>query len=78
MAFRYNTHMSQTISIHLNGDERTFQAKLSVNELITQLDLIGKRLAVEVNGEIVPRSAHAQYHLANNDKVEIIHAVGGG
>jgi sulfur carrier protein len=47
-------------------------------ELIERLDLSGKRLAVEVNQELVPRSQFGSHRLAANDRVEIIHAVGGG
>lgn len=46
--------------------------------LVTQLDLAGKRVALEVNGEIVPRSRYDQYEFADGDQVEIVHAVGGG
>jgi sulfur carrier protein len=46
--------------------------------LIDRLELTGKRLAVEVNEEVVPRSLHAGYRLHDGDRVEIVHAIGGG
>jgi sulfur carrier protein len=47
-------------------------------ELIEQLELSGQRLAVEVNEELVPRSRFEEHRLVEEDRVEIIHAVGGG
>lgn len=70
--------MDSQITLIINGSIQTFTHVLSVAELIEHLDLNGKRLAVEVNGEIVPRGQHSQYSLNDQDKIEIIHAVGGG
>jgi len=53
-------------------------AALSVAELLRGMGLEGKRLAVERNGEIVPKSAHAATPLAEGDRIEIVIAVGGG
>jgi sulfur carrier protein len=50
----------------------------SVAQLIAQLGLAGRRLAVERNGAVVPRSSHENTALADGDRVEIVHAVGGG
>lgn len=47
-------------------------------QLLDELALSGKRIAVELNGRIVPRSAHANTHLAAGDRLEIVGAVGGG
>ena len=58
---------------HVCRDERS-----SVADLIAELDLAGKRVAVERNGEIVPRSRYADSPLAAGDRLEIIAAVGGG
>ena len=66
------------MQIILNGDPRTVTDGATVASLIEQLDLAGKRLAVEVNEEVVPRSRHAECALANGDQVEIVHAIGGG
>jgi sulfur carrier protein len=49
-----------------------------VADLIDQLSLTGKRLAVEVNEDIVPRSQHAERRLNDGDRVEVVHAIGGG
>jgi sulfur carrier protein len=50
----------------------------SVNELLTTLGLQGKRVAVERNGEIVPRSEHGRTKISSEDRIEIVVAVGGG
>ncbi len=65
--------------ITINGKSRSFEeANLSVAELVQQLELTGKRLAIERNGEIVPRSQFDATQLADGDKLEIVGAVGGG
>jgi sulfur carrier protein len=66
------------ISITVNGESRQFPPPLSCASLIAALELTGKRVALECNGEIVPRGRHAEYLLANGDKIEIVAAVGGG
>ena len=50
----------------------------SVQAVLEEMQLQGKRIAVEVNREIIPRAKHDQYKLTEGDCVEIIHAVGGG
>lgn len=63
----------------INGNPRNFDAStFTVAHLVTQLNLEGKRLAIERNGEIVPRSQFSQAQLADGDKLEIVGAVGGG
>ncbi len=66
------------IQLLVNGEPRSFPAALSVAELVETLELAGKRIAVERNGEIVPRSHHADTALADGDRLEIVVAVGGG
>ena len=66
------------IELLINGESRSFPAPLALNQLIESLDLAGKRIAIEKNGEIVPRSQHASTPLANGDRLEIVVAVGGG
>ena len=66
------------IELAINGEPRTFPASLTLTQLIESLDLAGKRIAIEKNGEIVPRSQHADTTLANGDRLEIVVAVGGG
>ena len=66
------------ITLTINGEPRSFPNTLRVAELVEQLGLVGKRIAVECNGEIVPRSELPTRTLADGDKVEIVVAVGGG
>ena len=66
------------MNIVLNGEPRGFDETLTLRGLIDRLDLAGKRLAVEVNEEVVPRSEHGAYRLRDGDRVEIVHAIGGG
>jgi len=66
------------LNITLNGEPRQLVSELSVAGLIEQLGYAGKRVAVERNGEIVPKSRHAETALATGDRLEIVVAVGGG
>jgi len=66
------------ISITVNGEPKRFDAALNCAELLARLDLAGKRVALERNGEIVPRSRFAEQRLAEGDRLEIVVAVGGG
>ena len=66
------------MQVMLNGDPHTVADGATVASLIEQLDLAGKRVAVEVNEEVVPRSRHGAHVLASGDRVEIVHAIGGG
>jgi len=66
------------IGITINGEPRQFDAPLTCAELIVRLELTGKRVALERNGEIVPRSRYAEQALAEGDRLEIVVAVGGG
>ncbi|HET8730683.1 MAG TPA: sulfur carrier protein ThiS [Moraxellaceae bacterium] len=64
--------------IQLNGVPHEVTEGASVAELITMLDLAGRRIAVELNGEIAPRSQQAGLILQAGDRVEIVQAIGGG
>lgn len=66
------------IEIALNGVARRLEAPLTVAALLDREGLLGKRVAVERNGEIVPKSRHAETRVAAGDKLEIVVAVGGG
>ena len=66
------------INLTVNGEARQFPPPLSCAGLIATLGLAGKRVALERNGEIVPRGRHAEQHLADGDNIEIAVAVGGG
>ena len=69
--------MSQPLHITLNGENRELPAATSIADLIALLEVRG-RYAVEVNGEIVPRSSHGEHRLNDGDRVEVVAAIGGG
>jgi sulfur carrier protein len=71
------TASPQTLALTLNGEALRFYQG-SVADLIASRGLAGKRIAVERNGAIVPRSAHAGTQLVDGDSIEIVVAVGGG
>ena len=66
------------IELTINGAARQFPQPLNVSQLVSILELGGKRIAIERNGEIVPRSQFEALALANGDRLEIVAAVGGG
>ena len=66
------------ITLTINGEARHFEHALSCSALLEKLELVGKRVAIERNGEIVPRSQFAQCMLQDGDRLEIVAAVGGG
>lgn len=66
------------MKIVLNGEERDVDASLTVLALLSAAGFGGRRVAVEINRSIVPRSEHGERRLASGDRVEIVHAIGGG
>ena len=66
------------LSIVVNGSSRVCTDQATIADLIRELALQGKRVAVERNGEIVPKSQHADTLLASGDRIEVVRAVGGG
>jgi sulfur carrier protein len=66
------------IRVMVNGAAQRFETPLDVASLLARLDMAGKKVAVERNGEIVPKSAHARTLVADGDQLEIVVAVGGG
>jgi sulfur carrier protein len=66
------------MEIQLNGQPRTVEAGATVADLVAELGYVGKRIAVERNAEIVPKSRHAETPLTDGDRIEIVVAVGGG
>ncbi|MBN8263301.1 MAG: sulfur carrier protein ThiS [Xanthomonadales bacterium] len=62
----------------LNGTDRPLPAEATLAALLDAEGLSGRRVAVEVNGEIIPRGQHAIHRLQAGDRVEIVHALGGG
>jgi sulfur carrier protein len=66
------------MSITLNGSPLDCNPHTTVAQLLDEAGYAGRRVAVEVNREIVPRSQHATRTLADGDQIEIVHAIGGG
>ncbi|MEN8180633.1 MAG: sulfur carrier protein ThiS [Pseudomonadota bacterium] len=66
------------MQIYVNGEEKQIADATDMAILIDLMQLAGQRIAVEVNEELVPRSTFAGHQLHENDRIEIIHAVGGG
>ena len=64
--------------IQLNGENLELPEGTSVADLIERLELSGRRVAVERNLDIVPRSQYASTALADGDRLEVVHAIGGG
>jgi sulfur carrier protein len=64
--------------VQLNGEAFELPDGTTVAELIDRLDLAGRRVAVELNLDIVPRSQHVTTALREGDQVEVVHAIGGG
>jgi len=65
------------VNILLNGEPRCVQS-VSLEELVDELLLVDKRVAVEWNREIIPRSRFPEVRLQDGDRIEIVHAIGGG
>ncbi len=66
------------MKIYLNGEARDVPDNCTAAQLVDSLGLTGRRIAMEVNLEILPRSGYDSYLLQAGDKVEIVHAIGGG
>ena len=70
--------MADTIPITVNGEPRHIPAPATLAELLAQIGLDTRKVAVERNLEIVPRSTYAATRLAAGDQLEIVHFIGGG
>ena len=70
--------MADTIPITVNGEPRQIPAPATLAELLAQIGLDTRKVAVERNLEIVPRSTYAATQLAAGDQLEIVHFIGGG
>jgi sulfur carrier protein len=66
------------VRITLNGESRELLAPVCVRGLLEACGLAGRRVAVAINAEVVPRSKFDEVHVRAGDRVEVIHAVGGG
>ena len=69
---------SNVAKIQLNGDPYEINVSMSLNELLNKLKIEKNKVAIEVNGEIVQKDKYANLILNKNDKVEIVHFIGGG
>lgn len=66
------------MEIVLNGEQRDIGDARTVRDLLAATGYADRRVAVEVNRTIVPRSTYSEHRLAAGDRVEIVHAIGGG
>ena len=66
------------MKIYLNGSLTEMPENSTVADILVLLQVVGRRVAVELNDHIVPKSQHSQVVLQYNDKVEVVHAIGGG
>ena len=66
------------MKITVNGEDRYFDAPLSIAGLLTSLGIAGGKVAIERNQEIVPKSAYGTIGLSDGDRIEIVHFIGGG
>jgi sulfur carrier protein len=66
------------MNISVNGQPRKVSSDFTIAELLSEIGLESRHVAVEVNLEIVPRGKHAEHHLAEGDRLEIVTLVGGG
>ena len=66
------------MNLTVNGEDRSFGRLASLSDLVAELGLDPRKVAVERNLEIVPRSAYGKTALADGDRIEIVHFIGGG
>ncbi len=66
------------ITLKINGDYRSFDSRIKVTDIISHLSLTGRKIAIERNGELVPRSQYELCEVLDGDRLEIVVAVGGG
>ena len=66
------------MNLTINGEERAFQTLSNLAALVAELGLDARKVAVERNLEIVPRSTYAATMLTDGDRIEIVHFIGGG
>ena len=66
------------MKIILNGQEKSLASPITVTSLLQDLGMGEARVAVEINQEIVPRSRHSEYRIQDQDRVEVVRAIGGG
>ena len=66
------------MKITVNGEDRHFDAPLSIAGLLVNLGIAGGKVAIELNLEIVPKSAYETIGLSDGDRIEVVHFIGGG
>ncbi|MGE0822619.1 MAG: sulfur carrier protein ThiS [Candidatus Binatia bacterium] len=66
------------MTVVLNGEERSCREGQTLIDLVNELSLGKRRIAIEVNREIIPRDEYATYHIQPGDHIEVVHFVGGG
>ena len=66
------------IAVHINGNVKQFEAKITILALMHKLDIVHNKIALEINKEIIPRSQFEFRLLENGDQIEIVTAEGGG
>jgi len=64
--------------IQLNGRKISIKTKLTITDLLVKYNLNNKKIAIEYNGTILPKFEYKKKYLKNNDKIEIVHFIGGG
>lgn len=72
------TMVAQTLRLTINGEARDLRAGSTVDDLLAEIGLAARKVAVERNLEIVPRSQYATTRVADGDAIEIVHFIGGG
>ncbi|MEH6826217.1 MAG: sulfur carrier protein ThiS [Motiliproteus sp.] len=66
------------MTLEVNGEHHQLPLEATLEQLLQHLALTGKRLAVELNLEVIPRSQYPRQQLQTGDRIEIVHAIGGG
>ena len=64
--------------LQLNGKKVSIKSNISIFDLLVKYKLTNKKVAVEHNGKIIPKTNYKKKKLKNNDKIEIVHFIGGG
>ena len=64
--------------IQLNGKKISIKSNFSIKDLLKKYKLINKKIAIEHNGTIIPKTSYKKKYLKSNDKIEIVHFIGGG
>jgi len=78
LSLNINRDVALSMQVTLNGENRVLAVGLSVAGLLQELGIDGRKVAVERNQEIVPKSAFATTILGEGDRLEIVHFIGGG